>query len=258
MSPPPPRRVLIVDDEAPARRRLKRLLAAHPEIEVVGEAEDAEEAAEAIDVLRPDLVFLDIRMPAGTGFDALARAEHQPLVVFVTAYDQYALKAFEADSLDYLLKPVNEEVLSRCLQKLARLNPATTPAQPALQSAIEKALRAATSPPPRLAARQGGRVVFLEPSSIVFFRAQDKYTIARTNEGKEYVLEESLKYLEENSAPVSFIRVHRNALVNAAFVGELQSVLGGRYRVKLSDPSGTVLRTSRAGARAIREALLKR
>ncbi|MFQ5790155.1 MAG: LytR/AlgR family response regulator transcription factor, partial [Acidobacteriota bacterium] len=132
------RRVLIVDDEPPARRRLKRLLGAHPEVEVVGEAEDADEAAGAIDTLRPDLVFLDIRMPAGSGFDALARAEHRPLVVFVTAYDEYALRAFEADSLDYLLKPVTDDKLARCLEKMARLAPREPSPFPSLQDAMEK------------------------------------------------------------------------------------------------------------------------
>jgi two-component system LytT family response regulator len=242
-------RVVLVDDEPLARKRLKRLLTAHPEVDVVGEAADGIAAGTLIEELTPDLVFLDVQMPGPSGFDVLARLRQRPAVIFVTAHDEFAVRAFEEQALDYLLKPVEPARLARAL---ARATGARAAAEP--DDRLERLLQAIdrTKAPQRIAVHRGAKVSLVEPSAIVFCRAEDKYTVLYTAEG-EHVVDRTIEELERTLDQASFLRIHRGAIVNLAFVKDLTAVDGGRFLVSLTAPPGAVLYASRAGAKLLRE-----
>ncbi len=220
-----PIRILIVDDEAPARARLRDLIAdcaASMAVEVAGEAANGREALEAVCALKPDVVLLDIRMPEIDGIETaehLMKLDAPPAVIFTTAYDHYALQAFEVNAIDYLVKPVREERLSAALAKARLLAPAR------LQALKAAAGRART----HLSITDRGRIVLVPVRDIVYLRAELKYVTVRTAE-KAYLIEESLTRLEEEFGP-RFVRVHRNCLVAR------EHVLGFR-RVRLGAEEG--------------------
>jgi two-component system LytT family response regulator len=244
-------RAILVDDEPLARKRLRRLLEAHPGIEIVGEAGDGPSALELIASAAPELIFLDVQMPGMTGFDVLARLRERPRVIFVTAYDEFAVRAFDEQALDYLLKPVEPARLARAI---ARLEGAGAPAAEtgARLDRLLQAMARVTAAPTRLAARQGARVSLIEPSSIIFCRAEDKYTVLYTAAG-EHVVDRTIEDLARTLDPAVFLRIHRSTLVNLDFVKELTAVEGGRFLVTLKDARGTKLHASRAGARLLRD-----
>ena len=181
----PPLRVYLVDDEPPAVERLERMLAGVPEIQVAGSTSDPAAALDFLSREAVDAVFLDIEMPGINGFELLARLPEQPLVIFTTAYDQYALKAFEVNSIDFLLKPVDQEQLARALRKLERLRSAGKPKwmrQPEMQALLHE-LAASLRPSPldypeRIASRVGERTHLVELSAVTHFFARDKLTYA--------------------------------------------------------------------------------
>ena len=245
-------RTIIVDDEPLARKRLARLLLEHPSIEIVGEAANGDEACALIERARPDLMFLDVQMPGGSGFDVLSRLTHRPQVIFVTAHDEFAVRAFEEQALDYLLKPVEPKRLARAV---ARLRPADSP--PTTDERLERLLAVVERTTPavrRIPVRKGARVVLVEPGSIIFCRAEDKYAVIYTAEG-EHVIDRTLDELASSLDPATFIRVHRSTLVNLAFVRELTSIEGGRYVIALKEPPGAHVYASRAGAKTLRDKL---
>jgi two-component system LytT family response regulator len=256
-------RALIVDDEPLARRRLRKLLSKHPAIEIVGEAANGEAACELVDTLRPDLVFLDIQMPGLSGFDLLARLRlrPRPRIIFVTAHDEFAVKAFEEQALDYLLKPVEPERLARALRRLDDA-PAPTPAADApltasLDARFDRLLDAISqtrSVTRRIPVRLGARIVLVDVGSAVFFRAEDKYTVLYTADA-EHVIDRTIDELEQSLDPDQFLRIHRAAIVNVNFVRDLTSVDGGRFIVALTDARGSRLYASRRGARTLRDRL---
>jgi DNA-binding LytR/AlgR family response regulator len=249
-------RAVIVDDEPLARTRLRRLLAEHPAIEVAGEAGDGEAACRLIDELSPDLVFLDVQMPGLSGFDVLARLATRPRVIFITAHDEFAVRAFEEQAIDYLLKPVEPARLERAL---ARVTGVESPAavgrieDERLTRLIEAVERRSTGPR-RIAVRRGPKVILVEPASILFCRAEDKYTVLYTADG-EHILDRTIEDLEQTLDPAIFLRIHRSVLVNLASVRDLTAVEGGRFVVSLKDAPGTTLYASRAGAKLLREKL---
>jgi two-component system, LytTR family, response regulator len=226
------RRAIIVDDEAGARARLRRLLAEHKDrIEIVGEAGDGIAAVSAIESLDPDLVFLDIEMPGLTGFqllDSLPR-EGWPLVVFTTAYDQYAVRAFEVQALDYLLKPVTKDRLAECLNRLEPLSSELS------RNRLDRARRE-QRPLERLLARSGTKHVIVQVHDVFAFQSDDKLVFARTPAGR-FTLGITLKELEERLDPEDFCRVHRQAIIQLKHARELHALAGGHYLLKLSDGS---------------------
>jgi two-component system LytT family response regulator len=246
------RRALLVDDEPLARRRLRRLLAAHAEIEIVGEAENGEEALREITRLEPDLVFLDVQMPGLSGFDVLARLETRPDVVFVTAFDEFAVQAFEEEAVDYLLKPVEPPRLARSLSRLSGRGRVAPPDDrlDRLLAAVERAQSAAR----RIAVRRGAKVLLVDPAAVLFARAEDKYAVLYTVDA-EHVLDRTLDDLEQTLDPEVFLRIHRSVLVNTRYVRDLTAVDGGRFLVTVEDRRGTKLYASRAGAKLLRERL---
>lgn len=216
-------RILVVDDEAPARDRLKRLLSGIGGVELAGEAADGSAALAAIEQLQPDLVLLDIRMP---GMDGMAVARHitglahPPRVIFTTAYGEHALEAFEAQAIDYLVKPVRQERLAQALQRTATL------LAPRQHTATDGA-------PLHLSVKKHGKLELLPVENILYYQADNKYVTAYLN-GREELLEESLKQLEELLGE-RVVRVHRNALVSREALLGMEKDREGIHYVTLHD-----------------------
>jgi two-component system LytT family response regulator len=238
-------RTLIADDEPLARERLRTLLVRHTDIEIIGECANGADAIEAISELRPDLVLLDVEMPRMDGFAVLEALDpHKlPAVVFVSAHDQYAVKAFEAHALDYILKPFNEARVDRALHRvrsqLARA-PGARAMDHRLVSLLEELRDRRRSD--RLVVKTGGRVVFLRTEDIDWVEASGNYV--RLHVGNEaHLLRESMKNMERRLDPSTFVRIHRSAIVNVDRIRELEPWFHGEYIVILRD--GTRLTSSR-------------
>jgi two-component system LytT family response regulator len=252
----PPLRVFLIDDEALALKRLARLLAATGRVEIVGSATDPEAALEFLASVAVDALFLDIQMPGLNGFELLARLRSQPLVIFTTAFDQYALRAFAVNSIDYLLKPIETEQLDRALTKLERLRAAGAP--PELRAIVEQLAtslntRAAVYPA-RIASRIGDRVQFIELARVTHFQARDKLTYAVTAD-KSYVVDSTISELEQKLDPRRFMRIHRATLVNLDSVAEAHTSFAGGVIVRLKDARRTELQVARDRVRALKERL---
>jgi two-component system LytT family response regulator len=245
-------RTLVVDDEPLARRNLRLLLEADPQIELVGEAGGGAEALALIRRHSPDLVFLDIQMPEMDGFGVLERieAERLPVVVFVTAFDQYALKAFEFHALDYLLKPFDdarfEKALRRAKQQAEQREIKTLSRRlvALLEDHEGRQAHAAEAPKflTRLLIKSAGRVSFLKVDEIDWIGAEDYYVKLHVGR-KGHLLRETMNELESKLDPEKFVRVHRSSIVNLERVRELQQLVNGDYAVVLHD--GTELKLSR-------------
>lgn len=265
-------RAVIVEDEKPARDRLRRLLADHPDVRIVGEAADASAAVALIDREQPDLCFLDVQMPEGDGFDVLRRARHRPRVIFTTAYDRYAVTAFEVNSLDFLLKPFSRERLAAALARAREAAARGAPSDPAeilrLLEEIRAGLKRGESPAPpvvvpgesagpaaplRIPVRRAHKIVLLEPGDILWFEAEETIVYARTEEAR-LLVEKTLNDLETILAP-SFFRIHRAYLVNLSRIAEIQPEEGGTARIVMKDAQHTALPLSRRQARLLRDIL---
>jgi len=245
-------RVYLVDDEPLALERLRRLLKNTGRVEVVGFTTKPEEAVAALTRDPPDVCFLDIEMPRLNGFDVLARLPSQPIVVFTTAYNQYALQAFSENAVEYLLKPVEPETLERALNKVERLRGAGLAAQPDLQALlrqIKDSLAGSKAEfPSRIASRLGDRLWFLDLDRVSHFYAEDKLTYA-VSEGKAYCIDHPIAELERKLDPGQFARIHRGTLVNLAWIKEVSSLPGGALNVRLKDARNTDLTVDRDRAR---------
>ena len=254
-------KTLIVDDEAIARERVRRFLTAEADIEILGECRDGREAVAAIKRLQPDLVFLDIQMPQMDGFATLAAldAAELPAIVFVTAYDQYAIQAFAVHALDYLLKPFNQERFSQSLnhvrQHLARRgdqHPGRN-VDTRLLSLLEE-LKAGPKYAERIVIKTTGRVYFLKTSEIDWIEACGNYV--NLHAGSEtHLLRETLSHLERRLDPKIFLRIHRSRLVNLDCIKELTPLFNGDYTVLLHD--GTELTLSRTYRDRLQELIEK-
>lgn len=227
-------RVLIADDEPLARRGLRGWLVTEPDVELVGEARHGAETAAMCRTLRPDLLFLDVQMPGQDGFDALAElgSDLPPAVVFVTAYDQYALKAFDHHAVDYLLKPVEEERFRVALGRARARVAARVP------DARLRALLASLRPPAedwleRIPARTGSKVALIPVDEVEWFEAADNYIRVHAG-GRRHVMRETMKTLEAKLDPKRFIRVHRSAIVPLGQIRELEALPSGDYRIRLT------------------------
>ena len=220
-------RTVIVDDEPLARAGLKALLSRDPETDVVAECGSGSEAVEMIRELRPDLLFLDVQMPGCDGFDVLAQigAAAPKAIIFVTAYDRYAVKAFEAEALDYLLKPFDDARFIRALER------------------AKAVVRGHKSPEKRLIVKSAGRVTILKTGEIDWIEAADYYACLHAG-GRSHLLRRSLAELEEELASETFCRIHRSAIVNLERVRELRLDANGEHEVVLRD--GACLRLSRS------------
>ena len=244
-------RAFLVDDEALALKRLERLLAATKRVEIVGTSSDPVEAVPAILAAKPDVLFLDIQMPAMTGFEMLSHLDPQPWVVFTTAYDKYALEAFGVNSVDYLLKPIEAATLDRALDKIERLGAGT---RPEIQSLLEKLTARSADYPDRIASRVGERVELVDLAQVTHFFAAEKLTYAATA-SKSHVVDHTIQELEQKLDPRRFIRIHRAILLNVDYVQELHAGFAGRMIVRLKDAKHTDLTVSRDRVRALKQRL---
>jgi len=238
-------RAWVVDDEALAVKRLCRMLEETGRVTIAGSGTDPADALEALRAAPPDVLFLDIEMPVMNGFELLAQLDAQPVVVFTTAYDRYALRAFEVNSIDYLLKPVEAPHLDRALDKIERLRGAPAPEWHSLVAQLASAMR---QPPAeyaaRLTSRLGDRMQLLDVPRITHFYAQDKLTYA-VMDGKSYVVDHTVSELEQKLDPRQFVRIHRSTLVNIAWVKEIDAWFGGKLLVRLKDGKNTELQVAR-------------
>jgi two-component system LytT family response regulator len=245
-------RAVIVDDEELARGFLREMLAAHPEIEIVAECANGFEAVKAITEATPDLVFLDVQMPKLDGFEVLELIEPRgpegtPAVIFVTAYDQYAMRAFDAHAVDYLLKPFSAERFERALERAkARLGER----HPTPELAREA--RAPDERPQRLAVRDGTRVHVIPLEKLDYAEAQDDY-VALHSGGKSYLKQQTIGSLEALLDPARFVRIHRSAIVNLERVARIEPYAKESRVAILTD--GTRLPVSRSGYARLLEAM---
>ena len=250
-------RVFLVDDEELALKRLARLLAAAAQVEVVGSSQDPVDALEAIEKTKPDLLFLDIEMPGMSGFELLAQLNAQPLVVFTTAYDRYALEAFGVNSVDYLLKPVEAAQLDRALRKIETLRGGGMGPQREVRdllSQLSSMAKQAPAYPERIASRLGERTEFIDLGRISHFYADEKLTFAAT-EAKSFIVDHSIQELEKRLDPKVFVRIHRATLLNVGYVLEMYPLFAGRMMVRLKDAKRTELTVARDRVRILKDKL---
>lgn len=245
-------RAYLVDDERLAIERLTRLLLQTGRVEVVGSSTDPESALVAIAAQPVDVLFLDIQMPGLTGFDLLERLQLDVPVIFTTAYDEYALQAFSVNSIDYLLKPIDPERLEASIDKLSRLS-GPRPDVRALARELAAQLGQGRRLE-RIASRVGDRTTLLDVARITHVIARDKLTFA-VSAGREHVVDMTLGQLESELDARRFIRIHRSTIVNAAFVGELESDGDGALVVRLRDEAKTELSVARDRERHLKERL---
>ena len=238
-------RCLVVDDEPLGRERIVALLRSIPDAEVVGESDTGHAAVAAVTELVPDLVFLDVQMPELDGFGVLAALSggHTPAVIFVTAYDEYALKAFEVHAQDYLLKPFDAERFTTAFLRAAERirNDKSTDTNERVLALLE-GLERQRPRRTRIPIKSGGSVFFLPVDEIDWIEAADNYVRLHAK-GDVHVLRQTLQHMEESLASDVFLRIHRSTIVNVNRIREIQPWFGGEYVVLLRD--GTKLQTSR-------------
>ncbi len=225
-------KAMIIDDEPPARRELRRLLIDFSWVEIVGEAGNVEQAAEMVESLTPELLFLDIQMPGGSGFDLLTRLEHLPQVIFTTAYDEHAVRAFEVDALDYLLKPIDP---ARLAEALSRVKSALTARTPQPDAVLEQ-----------IFVRDGSRCWFVPLREVRLLSSEGNYI--RLSWGKSQpLLGRALAALEQRLDPNRFFRANRRQIINLDFIENVELGVNGRLHAQLRD--GPEVEISRRQAR---------
>jgi len=261
---PAPLRILIVDDEALSRARTRRLLDELGGAAIVGEAGSVDEAARVAAATAPELILLDIQMPGEDGFALLPRLATRPAIIFITAFDHYAVRAFEAHAIDYLLKPYRKERLAEALDRARRDLARPEELTRRLAELIAAVGGGAGSPATggtahepgldRLTVRIGAKQVILRAEEILWFGAEDKLVFAATAKDRHYV-NFTLDQLERRLDGARFVRVHRSAIVNLDHAATLRPGFAGTYTLTLRDEERTEVPVARARARALRERL---
>lgn len=246
-------RAFLVDDEPLALKRLHRMLEGTGRVEIIGSNTDPATAIEAIVKSKPDVLFLDIEMPGMTGFQMLSKLDPQPLIVFTTAYNQYALEAFGVNSVDYLLKPIEAAQLERALDKVERMWRGAEP-RPQIRELLDKIASLSPQYPDRIASKTGERIEFIELARITHFFAKDKLTYAATA-SKNYVIDQTIQELEQKLDPRRFTRIHRATLVNVDYVHELHAWFAGKMMLRLKDEKRTELAVARDRVSSLKERL---
>jgi len=237
-------KAIVIDDEPAARRLMKSLLEEHADtVTVIAEAGNGREAIQKIEELNPDLIFLDIQMPDLTGFEVIEKLTRKPNIIFTTAYEQYAIKAFETFSIDYLLKPIKEERLEQSIEKLrhfGRLNPSINIA--GLQDIIRQFQAPAKAT--ALTIKTGDRIILLRFENIVYLEAQDKYVYVYMADGQKHLTDQSLSSLSEK-LPIQFCRIQKSYIINKDKIREMHRHFNGRYLFIMEDKTGTRLTSGR-------------
>lgn len=243
-------KTIIIDDEPLARQRLQRLLSVYTDtIEIIAEAKDGEEAVQKIEELQPDLLFLDIEMPVYNGLEILKKISVEPIVIFTTAYENYAIKAFENNSIDYLLKPIEKDRLLMSIEKLRRREVHHVDRNKVREILEEEQtnLKAQAMP-----VKIGDRVIMLKFDDILYFEASDKYVELCTISDQKYIIEHSLTYLSQK-LPQHFQRIHRSYLVNMNQVKEFRKGFNSAHILIMNDTKETKLHTGRTYIEVIKK-----
>ena len=244
-------KAIVIDDEPAARRLMKSLLEEHQDVvQVIGEAGNGRDAIAIIEEMKPDVIFLDIQMPDLTGFEVIDKLKIKPNIIFTTAYEQYAIKAFETFSIDYLLKPVKEERLANSISKLQQFGRLQ---QPIDLAGLQEIIRQYQIPQKAsaLPIKTGDRINLIRFENISYLEANDKYVFIYTIEGQKHITDQSLLALEEKLPP-TFYRIQKSYIINKDRIKEMHRHFNSRYLFILDDKSATRLTSGRTYHEAIR------
>lgn len=248
-----PYTTIIIDDEPPARERLLQLLGNFPDVfQVIDVAKDGIDAQEKIESLKPDLIFLDIEMPGLSGFEMLSRLKKIPMVIFCTAYDQYSLKAFETNSIDYLLKPVSLERLQKSVNKL-KLFSENHASQNILKLLQELSAKKEVKKMTSITVKKGDKLIFIKLEDVSHFKADERLVAVQSKSG-DYITDQSLSVFE-TKLPDNFLRIHRGIIVNTNYIKEVNKYFNSRFVFTLSDEMQTKLTSGRSYNVKIKEFL---
>jgi len=268
-----PLRTILIDDEQLALDRLRRMLGSYSDVfDIIAEARNGAEGLDLIERQKPELIFLDIEMPLLNGFEMLAKVSAMPMVIFATAYDQYAIRAFEENSVDYLLKPIESERLQKTVEKIksraeSRKEKKVEPEEPANAYIPEETkefytqnlLRLLEKMQPKqemhaLSVKSGERILLIPLTDVSHFEAEEKYVFLNALDGQQYLLNHTLTSLEEK-LPTHFLRVSRSAIINTHQIGEIQRYFNGKYLLVMRDRKATSLQSGSTYGEAIRQLL---
>lgn len=243
-------KVLIIEDEAPAREIVKTFLKNYSDVQLLGECEDGFSGLKAIKEMQPDLVFLDVQMPKITGFEMLELLDEHPQIIFTTAYDQYAIKAFEMNAVDYLLKPFSKERFNQAMEKVQTKEILTDPLEK-LQKVMQT-LDDKTEKLFRIAVKKGGDIHMIPVEELLYIEAKDDYVMLYTAKGR-YLKEKTMKYYENHLDEQEFVRVHRSYIVRVDQVKRLEPYGKSSYLAILGQ--GQKINVSLSGYRKLKEVL---
>lgn len=255
-----PLKTILIDDEALAVSRLRRLLDKHRDtFEVIGDAPNGAEGLTLIESQQPDVIFLDIEMPLLNGFEMLSRLTAMPMVVFATAFDQYAIRAFEENSVDYLLKPIEADRLARTAQKIRSLVERNDGSQLASNPMTESVMRLLEQMQPKkeihsISVKTGDKIRLVPLSDIAYFEAEDKYVFLSTVDGQKFLTTYTITTLAEK-LPDPFVRVSRSVLVNRHKISEVHRHFDGKFMLALTDKKATKLTTGSTYSETVRQML---
>ncbi len=245
-------KTLIVEDEKPARDLLKAYLADFEELKIAGEFDNGFSGLKAINEMKPDVVFLDVQMPKLTGFEMLEVLEHHPEIIFTTAYDQYAIRAFEQNAVDYLLKPFSRERFSEAVGKLKSRLENKTEAKEEQTQKLRIHLAEGEDKLHRVVIKKSGKIHVVSTTAIHFLEAQDDYVMIYTDEGK-YLKQQTMKYFEQHLDNSQFVRVHRSYIANISSIERIEPYEKTNYILILKD--GNKVPVSRNGMQTLKENL---
>jgi Response regulator of the LytR/AlgR family len=242
-------RTLIIDDEEPARVLVRKFLEDFSEIEVIDECADGFAAVKSINEHNPDLIFLDVQMPKLSGFELLEIIEHKPQVIFTTAYDSYAIKAFDENAVDYLLKPFSRERFADAVRKvMGRIASQTEQSYSDVIALAEEK----TEILQRIAVKSGSKIEIIAGSDIVYLESEGDYVMIHTKTGK-FLKEKTMKYFEQHLDPDSFIRIHRSSIININEISRIELFEKESYIIKMKN--GDQVKASNSGYKALKDAL---
>lgn len=244
-------RTIIIDDEPLAIQIIKEYLTEFNDIEVIGTCQNGFDGLKAINELNPDLVFLDIQMPKLTGFEMLELLDNPPLIVFTTAYEEFALKAFEKNATDYLLKPFAKNRFSQAIEKVKKQFVEKENTKQSYQPLLENVTNDVEELD-RIVVKESGKIYILPTNDVYFIQAADDYVVINT-EKKEYVKNATMKFYEQKLSSKSFVRVHRSSIININFIKEIQAYNKETHSVIMAN--GKSVKTSRQGSAALKKVL---
>ena len=246
-------RAIIIEDEDPALQRIKEFVEKIADVEIIASCRSGTEAAEQIDILKPDLIFLDINLPDVSGIDMLHLISHKPLVIFTTAYNQYAIKAFDLQAIDYLLKPFPRERLEMAVNR-ARNKMASQKRDGQTIQKILNTWNPHSEHLKRIPSKIGDKIYILSDHQIVFIASENKLVFAHTKDSK-YLINYTLEELQSRLDPEKFFRIHRSTIVNLNFVEIIESWFAGGYKMRVKDNQKSELMISRSAGKMLRQKL---